>query len=70
MNSRSCGDEPGVGEIFGFFGQMPRLGEGLSNADTARLPGFDAARPARHLSERGLPLLDSPVLMIDDPTSP
>lgn len=25
MNSRSCGDEPGAGEIFGFFGQMPRL---------------------------------------------
>jgi hypothetical protein len=25
MNSRSCGDEPGVGQIFGVFGQMPRL---------------------------------------------
>ena len=25
MNSTSCGDEPGAGGIFGFFGQMPRL---------------------------------------------
>lgn len=37
---------------------------------TLLVPGLDAARPARHLSERGLPLLASPVLMIDEQTSP